>query len=474
MSLRHEITPIASTDAPFVMRRLGALVLGIMIIGHGLVEEQEPNEGAASEPERAPVRHLILSLDGVGYALVEEMVRRGHFAVFHKPARLIAPFPTLTNPSFIEILRPLGAPPSAGYEDYYYDPLANAMRGGFWHRFRRRTFIEGTFRELFDYHPSGLVMTLEYAAPPLSAWLDAQLSLRRAVGKFRRSSDEVFIAYVSATDPLAHVGGEGLLRQFLATLDRKLEQLFLEAEGRIHITVFSDHGNLFARYRRAELQEALRADGFRMGERLQGERSVVQPRYGLVGCAVFYVADAQEPRVAEVLAVVPGVDLVAYHRNGMVYVVGPRGRARIERRGDRYRYLTFTGDPLGLTPILERLRAEGRMDEAGFVADADLFAATHAHEYPDALRRLWESLTGYVRYPASVLVSLEDGYYDGSDVLDLLAILRATHGNLRRAQTEGFVLTTVRELPEAIRAADLWSALGLRAEGAARSESRRP
>jgi len=414
-----------------------------------------------TRPAPDSVRHLILSLDGVGYALVEALMREGHFALFHRPARLIAPFPTLTNPAFIEILRPLGAPPSPGYEDYYFDPTANAMRGGFWHRFRRRTFIEGTFRELFDYHPSGVTMTLEYAAPPLSAWLDAQLSLQKALGRFKRSSDALFIAYVSATDPLAHLGGEGLLRRFLVTLDRKLEQLFLEFEGRVHITLFSDHGNLFARYRRAELQEALRADGFRLGNRLEGERSVVQPRYGLVGCAVFYIAEAQEPRVAEVLALVPGVDIVAYHRNGMVYVVGPRGRARIERRGDRYRYLTFTGDPLQLVPILDRLRAEGRMDEEGFVADADLFAATHAHSYPDALRRLWEGLTGSVRYPASVLVSLEDGYYDGSDVLDLFAILRATHGNLRRAQTEGFVLTTAKELPEVIRAADVWSALGL-------------
>ncbi len=444
---------------------LSILLLGIVMRG------PEHTEHRTRRPGPDSVRHLILSLDGVGYALVEALMREGHFAFFHRPARLIAPFPTLTNPAFIEILKPLGAPPSPGYEDYYYDPTTNALRGGFWQRFRRRTFIEGTFRELFDYHPSGVTMTLEYAAPPLSAWLDAQLSLQKALGRFKRSSDELFIAYVSATDPLAHLGGEGLLRRFLVTLDQKLEQLFIEFGGRVHITLFSDHGNLFARYRRAELQEALRAEGFRLGNRLEGERSVVQPRYGLVGCAVFYIAEAQEPRVAEVLALVPGVDLVAYHRNGMVYVVGPRGRARIERRGDRYRYLTFTGDPLLLMPILDRLRAEGGMDDEGFVTDADLFAATHAHSYPDALRRLWEGLTSSVRYPASVLVSLEDGYYDGSDVFDLFAILRATHGNLRRAQTEGFVLTTVKELPEVIRAADVWSALDLPPNEASRALS---
>jgi hypothetical protein len=47
-----------------------------------------------------------------------------------------------------------------------------------------------------------------------------------------------------------------------------------------------------------------------------------------------------------------------------------------------------------------------------------------------------------VAEPASVLVSLADGYYTGSLWLDLVAELQATHGNLRRDQTLGVVLAT--------------------------------
>lgn len=427
-----------------------AFVLAVV----GSVQWSEEMVSVADSQQNRVARHLVLCLDGVSYATVEKMVSEGHFPRFTKPTRLIAPFPTLTNPGFMEILEPLGPPLSRGYEDYYYDPSSRKMRGGFLARFRRRTFIEGTFRELFDYHPSGLAMTLEYAVPPLSPWIEARLSLARAIGKFQVSDGPIFIAYISSTDSLAHVGGERWVRSFLAHLDRTLEKLIAESGGRVQVTILSDHGNHFTKYRRVDLSAALRADGFEVEQRVTTDRSVVHPRYGLVGCAVLYTAEANEPRVAEVVAQVPGVDFAAYKRGDLIYVVSRRGRARIERRADRYRYLVFQGDPLGLQPILDELRARGRTDADGFVADADLFAATQGHAYPDPLRRLWEGLTSYVAYPANVIVSLQDGYYAGSDLLDLLAALRATHGSIRQPQTDGVILTTMGKLPDVLRARD--------------------
>lgn len=430
----------------------GALAFAVISLSPGSLPAI-PDKTVDHRSNDAP-RHLVLCLDGVSYATVEKMMGEGSFRRFQKLARLIAPFPTLTNPGFIEILQPLGAPPSQGYEDYSYDPSSRKMRGGFLARFRRRTFIEGTFRELFDDHPSGLAMTLEYALPPLSPWIEARLSLARAINKFRASDEPIFIAYISSTDPLAHVGGETLVRNFLAHLDRVLEKLIAESGGRIQVTIVSDHGNHFTKYRRVDLSAALRADGFRMERRVTTDRSVVHPRYGLVSCAVLYTAEANEPRVAEVVAHVPGVDFAAYKRGEAIYVVSRRGRARIQRRGDRYRYLVFQGDPLDLQPIRDELCAQGRCDADGFIADADLFAATHSHVYPDPLRRLWEGLTDYVRHPANVIVSLQDGHYEGNDLLDLLAVLRATHGNIRRSQTDGILLTTMGDLPDVLRARD--------------------
>jgi hypothetical protein len=59
-----------------------------------------------------------------------------------------------------------------------------------------------------------------------------------------------------------------------------------------------------------------------------------------------------------------------------------------------------------------------------------------------------------------VIINLEDGFYTGSSLLDTLTILQATHGNIGREQSYGFVMSTKGELPPYIRAADLWQTLG--------------
>ena len=62
------------------------------------------------------------------------------------------------------VARPLGVADSPGYEDAYYDAGANRMRGGLFDRFRGDRFVAGTFRELFDYHPSAIKSGLGYGA----------------------------------------------------------------------------------------------------------------------------------------------------------------------------------------------------------------------------------------------------------------------------------------------------------------------
>jgi hypothetical protein len=163
------------------------------------------------------MRYLIICLDGVGYGVVEEMAQRGELRHFHRPSRLLATFPSLTNPSLVEMLRPLGAPTSRGYEDYYFDAGANRMRGGHFHRFSRGDFIDGTYREVFDFHPHPIVMTLEYGLPVLGPWISANLSVGALLRRFERSDQPVFLTYVDATDSLSHLGGPKLARGVLNT-----------------------------------------------------------------------------------------------------------------------------------------------------------------------------------------------------------------------------------------------------------------
>lgn len=438
--------------------RLLAAATGLVWLPLAAARAQEP---APNPPLSAP-RYLIICLDGVPYSLVEEMHRRGELPHFQPPTKLLSSFPSLTDPALVEMLRSRGAPPSRGYEDYYFDPRQNRMAGGFTHRFRRRDFIAGTFRELFDYHPHPIVMTAEYSAPVLAAWMGGNLTLGRILKKAERSREPYFLAYLDATDPLAHLSGTRFLRSLLKRIDRNIPRLRQRAGGPLEVILFSDHGNDARRYRRAPLARALRRRGFRLQKSLTGPRSVVFPQYGLVGSAVLYTRPGVESEVAETLRAAEGVAAVAYREGSVIIVVNRVGQARLWRRGDHYCYRPESGDPLQLREILLQLAAVAPPEEEGCVSPQQWAEATQDHIYPDPVRRLWLAFEENVAQPASVVLSLEDGYYVGSRVLDLFAILRATHGSLSREQSLSFVLTTGEPMPPVLRGEEFWEKIELR------------
>lgn len=404
-------------------------------------------------------RHVIICVDGVGISTISKMRAEGRFRRFHSPSHMISTFPSLTNPALSEILEPAGASMSAGYEDQFFDTAANKMRGGILGRFRSDRFIRGTFRELFDYHPSAVKSGLGYAAPPLSTYLESLSDLIRLRQKARNSREPVFFAYTGATDSLAHLGGETLLRSFLKQLDETVEDIVRDSKTPVVVTIFSDHGNEFRKYRRVRLKEPLRKAGFKLEKKIKDERSVVLPQFGLVGSGVLFTTEKNEERLAGVLATVEGIDFVAYERNGIVHVVSDRGEATIEKRGDEYRYLPTKGDPLDLLSTIQQVGNE-RNGAGGFLKDEEWFAMTRAGTRPDVVARIFKGATEGVLNRASVIVNMEDGYYTGSSLLDLFTILQATHGNIGQEQSYGFVMSTRGELPPYIRAEDLWETLG--------------
>jgi hypothetical protein len=244
----------------------------------------------------------------------------------------------------------------------------------------------------------------------------------------------------------------------LRRLDGAIERLMRESDAPLRVSLFSDHGNHFRGYERVSFSGPLRRAGLRLAKRVDGPSDVVVPSYGLVGAAVLFTTEANEPRAARAVATAEGVDFAVYERDGVARIVSRDGLATIERRGDRYRYVAAKGDPLGLLPVLPGVIE--RADADGFVADADWFEATRALARPDAVRRVYDGATGHVRNRANVVVSLEDGYLAGSAAMDLFAAMRATHGSLAAEQSSGFVMTTASGLPPVLRAGDVWRALG--------------
>jgi len=401
---------------------------------------------------------LIVCVDGVGFSMIQQMRRAGHFSYMREPSRMIAPFPTLTNVAMTEIMRPAGADDPAGYEDSFYDAEHNRTRGGILDRFNNARFVRGTFRELFDYHPSAIKSGLGYVAPPLSTYVEALSDLIRLRQTYNSSRSRVFYGYTGATDTLAHLGGERLTKSFLARLDDTIKDVMRESSGRTDVTIFSDHGNHFRRYRRASLGEAMSRAGFKLDSRVRDNLSVVFPRFGLIGCALLFTREANEEGLASAVAQARGVDFAAYELNGVVHILTRDGRATIERRGEAFRYRALENDPLQLTGVA---RALGSIADAeGFISDEHWFQATREGARPDALRHIYEGATNHVLHRANVIVSFEDGYYAGNRTLDVFAFLQATHGNAGREQSFGFILTNARELPGHVRAEDVWQVIG--------------
>ncbi len=93
------------------------------------------------------------------------------------------------------------------------------------------------------------------------------------------------------------------------------------------------------------------------------------------------------------------------------------------------------------------------------VADADWFAATTEHVYPDPLYRLWRAFHGLLVNTPDVLVSIEDGYCYGTSFFNLWVNLKSAHGSLRRSSTHGFVMSTAGRVPDPIRMKDLTTQL---------------
>lgn len=400
---------------------------------------------------------LVLVLDGVPYDLILELWERGHFRIFHRPSRLIAPFPSMTNVSAAAIL---GAEPPDGYESLYFDRASNEMVGGAKTYLRKRAVKPADYHNLLDYVEPRAYEFAVYGFPERIYRAD----LRRFFLAYADTHKRTFRAFLKSTDGLTHVGGKQKLEAALVELDRLLDKIHRDRNGQLDITIFSDHGNSFARCRRADLEGHLSRHGFRIADRLDGEDAVVIPGFGLVGYAAIYAAPSARQRLAEAIAQMPEAALVAYSQGQAVCVLAGQNMARIYRDQGRFRYEAVTGDPLDLMPVIDHIKGRGEMDADGYASDQIWFEALKSHPYPDAIFRLWQAVNGLVKNRADVLVSFKDGFTYGEKLFEFyskLVPVVAIHGGLGAAQSNGFFMSTTGQAPPEIRAQQVSSLINL-------------
>lgn len=389
-------------------------------------------------------RRLLLCLDGVPHKLIVDAKQRGLFDRFGPPARLLSPFPTMTN---VALSAMFDASPPAGYESLYFDKRAGELRGGIRKYLGRRTpdKIPSSYMDDLDYQEPLPFEFLIYVAPE-KVW---RADMRRFREQFRAApQNRDYFAFLKATDGLLHAQGPARLNVALESLDKILAEIGDYCGDETEIVMFSDHGMNLEENRRVPLTAELQRRGYHVGPRFEKngkKRALSIPAFGLCSyVAVYCGGEDYVPETAREIVEVAGVDFVVYRDGLEVVVESSSGSARIQKQDNAYRYVNKNGDPLQL----------GATDH-GFLDEATWFEKTNAHRYPDVVVNLYKSLfTSRVKHTADILISLDDGYYYGWSPFGRFVRLAATHGNALQSSSNAFLMSTHRTIPECVRADD--------------------
>jgi hypothetical protein len=388
--------------------------------------------------------HFVIVLDGVPFELVEQLYREGHFRFFYPPARVVCCFPAMTDLALSELF---DAGRCLGYEARYFDRKANRLTSGNLVYLSARN---SPWLARMNYRCSFWWDAKAYLDP--QAVFDHEID--GIIRTFRGIDAGEAYAYSVGTAGLGTRGGREAIRKYLRTIDRLCERIIYERRGRVNLSLTADHGHNLVENRLISFRKVLEAAGYRQTKSLRGPHDVVPVSYGLVTYAAFFTVDPAG--VATCLLQHEDVELACYPLDDAVIVCDGTGRARITKGANGFVYDLSEADPLKLTEILTRLRQDGKVSASGEIDAAALFEATLDHEYPDPLARLWAAFHELVDNPPDVIVNLRDGACYGSRFFHtMIRKVASTHGSLDRMSSTTFVLTTLGELPPAMRSRDV-------------------
>jgi hypothetical protein len=409
-----------------------------------------------------PARHLVIFIDSIPYDLMEELWEDGYFRDFFSPGRVISTFPSDTNPAFTEMF---DTEPMPGIEDRYYDRKRNKVVGGKWdHIVRRYKKSDTSFHAFFDYEQHPRYGALIYLLPYPIADHDIEQCYRAYWKTLARQPDkDPVILYIGSTDAIGHKKGRAGMRRQLLKIEQMINEIIYKTRGTVQISLISDHGNNLVKSNRiAPLGKALAEHAYELSNTsINGDRSIVIPRFGLVNDVCVYTGEADKEKVADILAHTPGVDFALYEKEGDYYVIDEQGNAKISARDTAYRYETLTGDPFDLGDVIVHMQQSNMIDKDGFAQDADWFTMTKNHRYPDIIKRSVTALTNHAINRPDVFLSLKDGYCYGNPLFNSLITLLGTHGAATDTSSNGIVMNTHRPSPDYVRISDVLRTLGI-------------
>ena len=402
-------------------------------------------------------RRLVLALDGISYRDMAALqagvsytdVKGRHFYRrafqdrYFPVSRSVSTFPSTSDVAWTDIF---GDRPLPGYQRTYFSEAANReisvnnLASSMEHERQVHWQMESAYRRALAY-----VYPLHSFKYELREMLETFLNSNSAGGNY--------YAYIRSTDDAQHMSGD--IFAMLCMLDEKLQELrarYRAREGRdLEILILSDHGhNRAGPGRRVAVNAFLKNAGCHIARSIVNSNDVVLPVCGIESWVEIHNSPSQTERLAQLLRHLEGVDLVLARlpdQTNRILVMNSKGeRADIEWNPAKntYRYSPVTGDPLDYRAVVETLAQKHQLDANGFATADDWMAATMTHRYPLACERIVQGLTRITLNPATILLSLSNGFVNDSWLIDKsrwLATLGGTHGNLDDLNSDGIVLS---------------------------------
>ncbi len=455
------------------------LALGVRLAPHGAQ--------AHATPAR---KQLFLAVDGLSWEAFTHARARGLFKRFGHAGRMIAPYPSMSHPSWTDIIGTQRAFGERGrlptVEARWFD--LDAMRVFDDPRqVIARQASPFNYMRAFDTFFDPLIEPLMYF--PGHRLFDRELEeTERAI--LDGFTGPRYNAYISGTDAMAHTHKDDLFA-FLTDLDAMIERVAAQLASRgasVDIWMVSDHGNVGAFVEgRAEsyvtpvsMNAAIRRAGLvrRDTGTVLDSSEVSVVTIALASMVNVYFPDlSKRRRFADEVLREPGVSLVTWLQvdstTRRIVVRSPDGEGELFWRTPvavaknsttpasmsvgpwEYAYRTVRGNPLALPESLQSSTQSLR-----WIGEATMRAASMTGPWPDAAHRLVASAEKQVENAPDLIVNLADGFAHDGDFGKAVRMVR-THGSLSARASFGIVASTATVIPDNVRADEVATVMGV-------------
>lgn len=394
--------------------------------------------------EDQPPEVLVIGLDGIPFTTFRKMKDGGYFPDFAEPGKMIATFPSISDPNWARLMR---TTIGSGYTKAYFNPFIQhgqslgEVQGNLLDHLKTST----SYERAFDFKVDGFfehLATVAWMKTSGLYWLD---SLEKTFWTTRKR--KTFFAFIMNTDFLSHTEGEISLMSYLADLDLRIRKIRVQYKNNYHrdleVILVSDHGNEFTSVKKIELEETLSKLNWKQKDAISDLKDYVYVAPEILSFGALYSKKGQELALAKDLSTTPGVHLTAAAKDEHVLWLYSKGKlsGKIHVQPTALKVLY---EPVGeIDPLQQKDIFKGK-----YLNFNDYFKGTLDHAYPYSAVRIWEAFYKNSQIPSSVVASTESGWAFSNPTLDFLTKLRglkSLHGSLRQQESAGIIVSTKRD-----------------------------